>query len=46
MKQLYLAVILMLLSVSAFAECYLDGVLYPAGTVISGLTCQADGSWR
>ena len=46
MKKIYLAMILMVLSSSVFADCYLDGVLYPTGTVVSGLTCQADGSWR
>ena len=46
MKKLYLAMMLMVLSSSVFADCYLDGVLYPTGTVVSGLTCQTDGSWR
>ena len=46
MKKLYLAMMLMVVSSSVFADCYLDGVPYPTGTVSSGLTCQADGSWR
>ena len=46
MKKLYLAMMLMVLSSSVFADCYRDGVLYPTGTVFSGLTCQDDGSWQ
>ncbi len=37
---------LSLISCSVYADCYLNGVAYPTGTVISGLTCQPDGTWK
>ena len=46
MRNLIVILVLMVISTTAQAGCYLDGVLYPTGTVVSGLTCQADGSWR
>ena len=33
-------------SLTVAAECYLNGEPYPEGAVVSGLTCQADGSWQ
>ena len=37
----------LLMNVSfALADCVYDGRSYGTGTVINGLTCQADGSWR
>jgi len=48
--RLLLATALLLLS-TAFAQqqprgCYYNGNFYPVGTVIGGLTCQPDGTWR
>ena len=34
-----------LTSTMTFA-CPYNGYDYPAGTVIGGLTCQGDGSWK
>lgn len=45
MKKIFFLVLLMSASYAS-ADCYLDGVSYPTGTVVSGLTCQNDGSWR
>jgi hypothetical protein len=30
----------------AEANCWYNGKRYPTGTVIGGLVCQADGSWK
>ena len=30
---------------TAYADCYKDGQAYPAGTVIDGFICMADGKW-
>ena len=30
----------------ALADCVYDGKEYPPGTVIDGLTCQDDDSWK
>jgi len=30
----------------AWADCVYQGKTYPTGTVIGGLTCQANGTWR
>ena len=38
--------IAMLLAGQAHAGCYYNGYTYPTGTIINGLTCQSDGSWR
>ena len=45
MKKYIIAALLMLNSTVVFADCTYNGHLYPAGTVVGGLTCQADGSW-
>ena len=45
-KSILFVVLLFISSVSvAVADCKYNGNLYPTGTVIGGLTCQADGSW-
>ncbi len=46
MKTLLFTLSIMFFSSSTLADCYLDGKPYPTGTVVSGLTCQVDGSWR
>lgn len=28
------------------ADCWYNGYMYPTGTKIGGLTCQANGSWK
>jgi len=42
----WLFIMLIFTSFTVNANCYYNGNLYPPGTVIGGLTCQADGSWR
>ena len=42
----FLFVSLMIFSAIANANCWYNGYLYPTGTVVGGLTCQADGGWR
>jgi len=34
------------LSSIASADCNYNGSSYPTGTVIGGLVCQEDGTWR
>jgi hypothetical protein len=38
--------IMVYFSAVAFADCIYNGVYYPPGTVINGLTCQANGNWE
>jgi len=38
--------ILFTLSQTVSAACWYAGYSYPTGSVVGGLTCQADGSWR
>lgn len=46
MTKLIAVAVVLLISVSpAYAECLYNGQLVPAGTEISGLVCQSDGSW-
>jgi hypothetical protein len=47
MKKFAILVIFILLFFSsiAYADCIYNGVSYPPGTVVNGLTCQEDGSW-
>lgn len=47
MKKVALLAITLLLCLSAisYADCFYNGVSYQTGTVVNGLTCQADGSW-
>jgi hypothetical protein len=33
-------------AVGAMADCVYDGQIYKTGTVVDGLTCQDDGTWR
>lgn len=33
-------------STGAWANCVYQGTVYPPGTVIAGLTCQPNGTWR
>ena len=42
---LFILFFLLLFSKIVYADCIYNGVSYPPGTVINGLTCQADGSW-
>ena len=30
----------------AFADCWYNGVIYPTGSQVNGLTCSVDGSWK
>ena len=46
MKTLTFMILITLFSTPVFADCYLNGAPYPTGTIVAGLTCQADGSWR
>ena len=46
MKILSFIILISLFSTPALADCYLNGAPYPTGTIVAGLTCQADGSWR
>lgn len=46
MKALSFIILFSLFSTPAFAACYLNGTAYPTGTIVAGLTCQADGTWR
>jgi hypothetical protein len=46
MRNYIFVAIVILFSSTAMADCYLDGVPYPEGTSATGLTCQADGSWK
>jgi len=46
MKKIIALTILMLVSNIAIADCMYNGYLYPVGTVVGGLTCQADGTWK
>ena len=43
-----IVVFLLLTSMISLAEagCWYNGHQYPTGTVIVGLVCQADGSWK
>ncbi|MEJ2638323.1 MAG: hypothetical protein P8010_01990 [Desulfosarcinaceae bacterium] len=47
MKKLAIWVVFILLSFSSvtYADCIYNGVSYPTGTMVNGLTCQEDGSW-
>ncbi len=45
MKKYIIAALFILNSTVVFADCTYDGYSYPTGTVVGGLTCQADGSW-
>jgi hypothetical protein len=47
MKKLVFLIISLLFFFSAivYADCVYNGVSYPEGTMINGLTCQADGNW-
>lgn len=38
--------LIVVISFNSNAACLYNGNPYPTGTVIGGLTCQADGSWR
>jgi len=45
MKQLIPFIFLACASFSVSADCKYKGNLYPVGTVIGGLVCQADNTW-
>lgn len=45
MNKSIIFVVLLFISSVAVADCKYNGNLYPTGTVIGGLTCQADGTW-
>jgi hypothetical protein len=45
-KIIFIAFFLLIYTAILHADCIHNGVLYPTGTIINGLTCQADGSWR
>ena len=39
--------VILLLGVSSLADaCWYNGFNYPEGTVVAGLVCNADGSWK
>ncbi len=48
MKILLITLFLLLIATIsvANADCWLDGVSYPAGTVKGPMTCGTDGYWR
>jgi hypothetical protein len=43
---LALSVLCAMSALPAMADCDYDGYSYPTGTVIRGLTCQPNGTWR
>jgi len=43
-NKIFMGLLLIIMSTVVSADCYMNGVLYPTGTTIGGLTCQADGS--
>jgi hypothetical protein len=45
-KILFILLFLLIYSTILHADCVHNGVIYPPGTVINGLTCQPDGTWR
>jgi len=41
-----LYILMFLMSNIANADCWYNGSVYPTGSVVNGLTCQTNGSWR
>ena len=41
----FLAIVFVFIAISSSADCIYNGFTYPTGTIINGLTCQADGTW-
>ncbi len=47
MKKLTIAVaLLMVTAILSYADCTYNGFLYPTDTIINGLVCQSDGTWK
>jgi len=45
--QIFLALVLLVaVTAPAFADCYVNGVRYPTGSVVGGLECTEQGTWR